>query len=151
MRWRSQCAYKEKKGVSKFLSSFVSRVPFIYGLVEIISIGLYLVIGWKLGWSKAPKNEKFCTVIKNSYEIRDAGDGEGENESEAGIEDGAVDDDEADTSQQDEEDKPSDRVRGHVDTNDTDTTLDTITNAESLEAEGGPNGQGIEMSLHVPR
>lgn len=127
------------------------RVPFIYGLVEIISIGLYLVIGWKLGWSKAPKNEKFCTVIKNSYEIRDAGDGEGENESEAGIEDGAVDDDEADTSQQDEEDKPSDRVRGHVDTNDTDTTLDTITNAESLEAEGGPNGQGIEMSLQVPR
>lgn len=45
------------------------RVPTIYGLVEAISIGVYLLIFWKLGWSKAPKDEKFCTIIAKTYEI----------------------------------------------------------------------------------
>lgn len=46
-----------------------ARVPFVYGLAEAIFIGLFLIIGWKLGWSKAPKDEKCCKVIVKSYEI----------------------------------------------------------------------------------
>ena len=46
------------------------RVPFIYGLVEAVFIGLFLIIGWKIGWSKAPKNERVCKVITKSYEIK---------------------------------------------------------------------------------
>ena len=46
------------------------RVPTIYGFVEAISIGVYLLIFWKLGWSKAPKDEKICTIIVNTYEVQ---------------------------------------------------------------------------------
>mmetsp|Transcript_28160 Transcript_28160/g.81413 ORF Transcript_28160/g.81413 Transcript_28160/m.81413 type:complete len:409 (-) Transcript_28160:70-1296(-) len=46
-----------------------SRVPFVYGMTEAISIGLFLIVGWKLGWSKAPRDEKCCKVITKSYEI----------------------------------------------------------------------------------
>ena len=46
-----------------------ARVPFVYGLAEAILIGLFLIIGWKIGWSKAPKDEKCCKVITKSYEI----------------------------------------------------------------------------------
>ena len=47
------------------------RVPVVYGFVEIFSIGIYLFIFWKLGWSKAPKNERCCTVITKSYELHE--------------------------------------------------------------------------------
>ncbi|KAL7517924.1 hypothetical protein ACHAWX_002797 [Stephanocyclus meneghinianus] len=47
------------------------RVPVMYGFVQAVSIGLYLVVFWKLGWSKAPSDEKFCTVITRSYELRE--------------------------------------------------------------------------------
>ena len=47
------------------------RVPVVYGFVEIFAIGIYLLIFWKLGWSKAPKNEKCCTVITKSYELHE--------------------------------------------------------------------------------
>ena len=121
----------------------------IYGLVEIFAIGLYLFVGWKMGWSKAPRDEKCCTVIRKTYEIRDVGEDEGENESAADIEDGANDDDEVETPEEDDKDKSSDEVKGLADTEETDSTFDTVTNAESLEAEGGSRGQGIEMSLRA--
>lgn len=47
------------------------KVPVVYGFVEIFFIGIYLLIFWKLGWSKAPKNEKCCTVITKSYELHE--------------------------------------------------------------------------------
>jgi hypothetical protein len=48
------------------------RVPLIYGFVEALFIGIYLIIFWKLGWTKAPKDEKLCcTVITTSYEIHE--------------------------------------------------------------------------------
>ena len=47
------------------------KVPLIYGFFEAGSICIYLLSFWKLGWSKAPKDEKFCTVITESYELRD--------------------------------------------------------------------------------
>lgn len=46
-------------------------MPVVYGFVEAIAICIFLCTFWKLGWSKAPKNEKFCTVITKSYELRD--------------------------------------------------------------------------------
>eukprot|EP00977_Amphora_coffeiformis_P015876 scaffold4770_cov177-Amphora_coffeaeformis.AAC.5 len=44
-------------------------VPIFYGIVEAVAIGLYCVWAWKVGWTKAPADEKFCTVITKSYEI----------------------------------------------------------------------------------
>ena len=137
---------KKEEDVSMFSVS-LSRVPVIYGLVEILAIGLYLVIAWKLGWSKAPKDENVCTVIRTSYEIHDVGDGENENE---GIEDEFIEDDVVENAQsKHEKETSSDEVRAHVavDTEDADSTFDTVMNAESLEAEGDSMEQGVEMSL----
>ena len=44
-------------------------VPLLYGLVEAITIGIYCNIVWKLGWTKAPPDVKFWTMISTSYEI----------------------------------------------------------------------------------
>ncbi|KAK1736145.1 bile acid:sodium symporter family protein [Skeletonema marinoi] len=67
------------------------RVPTIYGFVEAISIAVYLLIFWKLGWSKAPKEEKICTIIVKTYEVQDHNedpdkDDEGEDEVGSNIE-----------------------------------------------------------------
>ncbi|KAL7535049.1 LOW QUALITY PROTEIN: hypothetical protein ACHAWF_005037 [Thalassiosira exigua] len=55
------------------------RVPVVYGIVEAIAIGIYLLVFWKLGWSKAPKDEKCCKVITSTYEVRDKDEDNGEN------------------------------------------------------------------------
>ncbi|KAL3777127.1 hypothetical protein ACHAWO_004093 [Cyclotella atomus] len=60
--------------------SMAMLVPVIYGFVEAGAIGLYLIIFWKLGWSKAPKDENFCIVVAKSYEINAAHDEDKENE-----------------------------------------------------------------------
>jgi hypothetical protein len=44
-------------------------VPLFYGVVEAVVCGLYCVYMWKMGWTKAPPNERFCTVISKSYEV----------------------------------------------------------------------------------
>lgn len=63
------------------------KVPVIYGFVEAIAIGIYLFIMWKFGWSKAPKDEKCCTVITKSYELYDTDEGDAEDEPlEQGVE-----------------------------------------------------------------
>jgi predicted Na+-dependent transporter len=46
-------------------------VPLFYGLVEALVIGLYCIWAWKVGWTKAPKDEKLCVVIAKSYEVED--------------------------------------------------------------------------------
>ena len=46
-------------------------VPLLYGLVEAVVLGLYCLIVWKLGWTKAPKQEKICVVLAKTYEIDD--------------------------------------------------------------------------------
>jgi len=43
--------------------------PVFYGLVEAVVLGIYCIGAWKCGWSKAPANENFCTVISTSYEV----------------------------------------------------------------------------------
>lgn len=65
------------------------RVPLIYGIVEIVSIGSYMLVFWKLGWSKAPRDEKFCTVITKSYELA-PGDKEETDVDDDQVENGAV-------------------------------------------------------------
>lgn len=44
-------------------------VPLFYGLMEAIVLGIYCIIGWKCGWTKAPREETFCTMIVTTYEV----------------------------------------------------------------------------------
>jgi len=47
-------------------------VPLVYGMVEIVVLGTYCVLAWKMGWTKAPKEEAICTVLCTSFEIEQA-------------------------------------------------------------------------------
>ena len=47
-------------------------VPLFFGVMEAVLIGIYCVICWKLGWTKAPKDVSFCTMISTMYEDDDA-------------------------------------------------------------------------------
>jgi len=47
-------------------------VPFFYGLVEAVVLGIYCVVMWKLGWTKAPKDAPFWKIIVTSYEVLQA-------------------------------------------------------------------------------
>lgn len=44
-------------------------VPLFYGGVEAVVLGLYCIVCWKLGMTKAPKDEKVCVVLSKTYEI----------------------------------------------------------------------------------
>ena len=44
-------------------------VSLYYGLVEAVFICFFCVLCWKLGWTKAPKDENIFTVISKSYEV----------------------------------------------------------------------------------
>lgn len=44
-------------------------VPLFYGLIEMGVLGLYCLVAWKLGWTKAPYDEKICVVMSKTYEI----------------------------------------------------------------------------------
>lgn len=46
-------------------------VPLFYGIIEAIIIAIYCVWAWKVGWTKAPPNEKLCVVITKTYEVDD--------------------------------------------------------------------------------
>jgi predicted Na+-dependent transporter len=44
-------------------------VPLYYGLVVAVMLAVFCVVCWKLGWTKAPRNENFCKMLYNSYEV----------------------------------------------------------------------------------
>lgn len=44
-------------------------VPFYYGTLEAIACFCYCMAAWKAGWTKAPPNVSFWTMISTSYEI----------------------------------------------------------------------------------
>eukprot|EP00581_Thalassiosira_minuscula_P001643 CAMPEP_0183739086 /NCGR_PEP_ID=MMETSP0737-20130205/56175_1 /TAXON_ID=385413 /ORGANISM="Thalassiosira miniscula, Strain CCMP1093" /LENGTH=420 /DNA_ID=CAMNT_0025973789 /DNA_START=353 /DNA_END=1615 /DNA_ORIENTATION=- len=44
-------------------------VPLYYGLIEAFVLGIYCILAWKAGWTKAPKNISFWTMIATSYEV----------------------------------------------------------------------------------
>ena len=54
-------------------------VPLLYGIVEAVIIGLYCVWAWKVGWTKAPKDENICVVVTKTYEVHEDGAGDNEN------------------------------------------------------------------------
>lgn len=49
-------------------------VPFFYGVVEALILGIYCVGAWKAGWTKAPAKESFWKVIATSYEVTKGGE-----------------------------------------------------------------------------
>ena len=46
-------------------------VLLFYGLMEMSIIGIYCLVAWKLGWTKAPKDENICIVMTESYEVKE--------------------------------------------------------------------------------
>ena len=44
-------------------------VPLYYGLLEAVILGLYCIVAWKLGWTKAPKDINFFTMVGTSFEV----------------------------------------------------------------------------------
>mmetsp|Transcript_12243 Transcript_12243/g.17961 ORF Transcript_12243/g.17961 Transcript_12243/m.17961 type:complete len:402 (+) Transcript_12243:217-1422(+) len=44
-------------------------VPLYYGLVEAVLIGIYCVVAWKAGWTKAPPSDSICQVLSQNYEV----------------------------------------------------------------------------------
>jgi predicted Na+-dependent transporter len=49
-------------------------VPLFYGLMEAVVLGIYCLIGWKLGWTKAPRDINFCTMLVTTFEVDDDDD-----------------------------------------------------------------------------
>lgn len=49
--------------------SSAMAVPLYYGLIEAFLLGIYCILAWKAGWTKAPKNISFWTMIGTSYEV----------------------------------------------------------------------------------
>jgi hypothetical protein len=49
-------------------------VPLFYGVMEAVVLGLYCIIAWKCGWTKAPKDENFCVMIAKTYEVDEEDD-----------------------------------------------------------------------------
>ena len=47
----------------------VMGMPLYYGLVEAAVLGIYCIIAWKIGWTQAPPDIFFCTMIIESYEV----------------------------------------------------------------------------------
>jgi hypothetical protein len=43
-------------------------VPMFYGLSSSISLGVFLLIAWKVGWTLAPSNDPICQVLWKSYQ-----------------------------------------------------------------------------------
>jgi len=46
-------------------------VPLFYGGMEAVVLGLYCLIAWKLGWTKAPRDVSFCSMLVTTYEVDD--------------------------------------------------------------------------------
>jgi hypothetical protein len=58
-------------------------VPLFYGLLEAIILAFYCLIAWKLGWTKAPKDEKLCIILAKTYEVEHTADNNDNKDEEA--------------------------------------------------------------------
>ena len=47
-------------------------VPLFYAICEMAILAVYCISAWKMGWTKAPVDENFLTVIATSYEVEKA-------------------------------------------------------------------------------
>jgi hypothetical protein len=43
-------------------------VPLYYGIVEAVMLAVFCIVCWKIGWTKAPKDENICRMLVNTYE-----------------------------------------------------------------------------------
>lgn len=55
-------------------------VPFWYTGMQTVFVGVYCLVSWKLGWTKAPANENIFKVIFQSYELKEEEEGQQEEE-----------------------------------------------------------------------
>ena len=46
-------------------------VPLYYGFVEAVICGIYCILCWKFGWTKAPTDENMWIVMLKSYEVEE--------------------------------------------------------------------------------
>mmetsp|Transcript_19350 Transcript_19350/g.46746 ORF Transcript_19350/g.46746 Transcript_19350/m.46746 type:complete len:392 (+) Transcript_19350:19-1194(+) len=47
-------------------------VPLYYGIVEAVTLAIYCLVCWQIGWTKAPRNENICKMLLTSYEVEQA-------------------------------------------------------------------------------
>ena len=47
-------------------------VPLYYGIVEAVTLAIYCLVCWQIGWTKAPRNENVCKMLLTSYEVEQA-------------------------------------------------------------------------------
>lgn len=47
-------------------------VPLFYGICEAVLLAIFCLGAWKIGWTKAPKDENVCVVIATSYEVQES-------------------------------------------------------------------------------
>lgn len=52
-------------------------VPLYYGMVEAFILSFYCIGAWKAGWTKAPVDDEFWTMITKTYEVSNDDDGAG--------------------------------------------------------------------------
>jgi len=47
-------------------------VPFFFGVAEAIFVGIYCMVCWKIGWTKAPADASLWRAMVTSYEVLEA-------------------------------------------------------------------------------
>ena len=52
-----------------------AAVPLFYGFIQLTIIPIYVIIGWKLGWSYAPASDPLWKVLRDSYQHHAADSG----------------------------------------------------------------------------
>jgi len=67
-----ECGYQNTAialtmAITMFEKSSV-MVPIVYGTCQGIVIGLYCVIGWKMGWTRCSKNENVVKMLTGNYQ-----------------------------------------------------------------------------------
>ena len=49
-------------------ASSALRVPFIYGAVEVLVVGIFCFCAWKANWTFAPRTDPFWKVVSENYQ-----------------------------------------------------------------------------------
>jgi len=72
-----ECCY-QNVGIATFLAMTMFQgdslkgaigVPLFYGVLQAALMGIYCIMMWKIGWSKAPRDASFFRILSTSYEI----------------------------------------------------------------------------------
>jgi len=72
-----ECCY-QNVGIATFLAMTMFQgaplkgaigVPLFYGVLQAALMGIYCIMMWKIGWSKAPRDTSIFRILSSSYEI----------------------------------------------------------------------------------